>query len=94
MQNTSKAELPRVYGIIPARYKSVRFPGKALADILGKPMVWHVYQRACQCPELNHIVLATDDERIQQAAESFDIPVVMTRSDHKSGTDRVLEAAR
>jgi len=94
MQKTSKAELPRVYGIIPARYESVRFPGKSLADILGKPMIWHVYQQACRCPELNHIVLATDDERIRQAADSFDIPVVMTRSDHKSGTDRVLEAAR
>lgn len=94
MQNKSKAELPRVYGIIPARYESVRFPGKPLADILGKPMVWHVYQRACRCPELNQIVLATDDERIQQAADRLDIPVVMTRSDHKSGTDRVLEAAR
>jgi len=94
MQKKSKAELPRVYGIIPARYESGRFPGKPLADILGKPMVWHVYQRACLCPDLNQIVLATDDERIQQAADSFDIPVVMTRSDHKSGTDRVLEAAR
>ncbi len=94
MQKISKTELPRVYGIIPARYESVRFPGKALADILGKPMIWHVYQRACRCPELDQIVLATDDERIQQAAASFDIPVVMTRSDHKSGTDRVREAAR
>jgi len=94
MQKTSMTELPRVYGIIPARYESVRFPGKALADILGKPMVWHVYQRACRCPELNQIVLATDDVRIQQVADRLDIPVVMTRSDHKSGTDRVLEAAR
>ncbi len=94
MKKKTKAELPRVYGIIPARYESVRFPGKPLADLLGKPMIWHVYQRACRCPELNQIVLATDDERIRQAAEGFDIPVVMTRSDHQSGTDRVLEAAR
>jgi 3-deoxy-manno-octulosonate cytidylyltransferase (CMP-KDO synthetase) len=85
--------LPPCYGIIPARYQSTRFPGKPLADILGRPMVWHVYQRARQCEALSSVVLATDDDRIRSAAQKLDIPVVMTRADHPSGTDRVLEAA-
>ncbi|HGY12135.1 MAG TPA: 3-deoxy-manno-octulosonate cytidylyltransferase, partial [Desulfobacterales bacterium] len=85
--------LPKCYGIIPARYKSTRFPGKPLADILGKPMFWHVFNRARLCPELTSVVLATDDDRIFSAAEKLDVPVVMTRADHESGTDRVFEAA-
>lgn len=86
--------LPKCYGIIPARYKSTRFPGKPLAQILGKPMFWHVYNRASQCRELSKVILATDDDRIRSAAEVLKIPVVMTREDHPSGTDRVLEAAK
>ena len=85
--------LPKCYGIIPTRYKSTRFPGKPLADILGKPMFWHVFNRARLCPELTSVVLATDDDRIFSAAEKLDVPVVMTRADHESGTDRVFEAA-
>jgi 3-deoxy-manno-octulosonate cytidylyltransferase (CMP-KDO synthetase) len=85
--------LPTCYGIIPARYQSTRFPGKPLADILGRPMFWHVYKRASRCADLSSVVLATDDHRIQSTAENWDIPVVMTRADHPSGTDRVLEAA-
>ena len=85
--------LPECYGIIPARYASTRFPGKPMADILGKPMFWHVYQQARKCSHLKRVVLATDDKRIFSAAEQYDIPVVMTRDDHPSGTDRVLEAA-
>ncbi|MBG3877069.1 3-deoxy-manno-octulosonate cytidylyltransferase [Desulfovibrio oxamicus] len=84
---------PTCYGIIPARYASSRFPGKPLADIAGMPMFWHVYQRAARCPELCKVVLATDDERIAQAAQRLDVPFVMTRPDHESGTDRVYEAA-
>jgi 3-deoxy-manno-octulosonate cytidylyltransferase (CMP-KDO synthetase) len=64
-----------------------------LADILGKPMFWHVYKRASQCNEIHQVVLATDDKRIASAAKTLDVPVVMTQSDHASGTDRVLEAA-
>ena len=84
---------PDCIGVIPARYGSTRFPGKPLAEIHGKPMFWHVYHRASRCKELNRVVLATDDQRICAAAARFDIPVVMTRSDHPSGTDRVLDAA-
>ncbi|UCH24035.1 MAG: 3-deoxy-manno-octulosonate cytidylyltransferase [Deltaproteobacteria bacterium] len=86
--------LPTCYGIIPARYGSTRFPGKPLAEILGKPMFWHVFEQARQCPELKQVVLATDDNRIFSAAKEMDVPVLMTRTDHPSGTDRVLEAAQ
>jgi 3-deoxy-manno-octulosonate cytidylyltransferase (CMP-KDO synthetase) len=88
------SNLPRCIGIIPARYASQRFPGKPLASILGRPMFWHVYQRASQCSQLDRVLLATDDERIRQSAESLNVPVVMTKFDHPSGSDRVLEAAR
>ncbi|MEG1610947.1 MAG: 3-deoxy-manno-octulosonate cytidylyltransferase [Bilophila sp.] len=84
---------PPCYGIIPARYESSRFPGKPLADIWGHPMFWHVYQRAKQCKALRSVTLATDDERIREAAKACGVPCVMTRSDHVSGTDRVYEAA-
>lgn len=80
-------------GVIPARYASTRFPGKPLAQIRGKPMFWHVYTRARQCPQLQQVVVATDDERIFSAAKALNVPVVMTRDDHASGTDRVHEAA-
>lgn len=81
------------YGIIPARYGSTRFPGKPLVDISGKPMFFHVYDRAIKCPDLSKTVVATDDERIYSAAKALDVPVVMTRKEHPSGTDRVFEAA-
>jgi len=84
----------KCYGIIPARFGSTRFPGKPLADIAGKPMFFHVYERATKCPELTKTVLATDDERIFSSAKALDVPVIMTRKDHPSGTDRVLEAAQ
>jgi 3-deoxy-manno-octulosonate cytidylyltransferase (CMP-KDO synthetase) len=84
---------PKCYGIIPARYGSTRFPGKPLAEILGKPMFWHVFKRASRCPQLSKTVLATDDNRIISAAKNLNIPVIKTRDDHLSGTDRVLEAA-
>ena len=85
--------LPQCIGIIPARYDSSRFPGKALADINGKPMFWHVHHRASQCPYFSRIVLATDDRRIFSAAHELAVPVMMTQKDHPSGTDRVLETA-
>lgn len=82
------------YGIIPARFASSRFPGKPLADILGRPMFWHVYQRSRQCRALREVVLATDDQRIYDRAVALNVPVLMTSTSHRSGTDRVLEAAR
>jgi 3-deoxy-manno-octulosonate cytidylyltransferase (CMP-KDO synthetase) len=86
-------DAPNFYGIIPARYASSRFPGKPLADIAGKPMFWHVYHRARRCSELSAVYLATDDERILEAAQNLDVPALATRKDHPSGTDRVFEAA-
>ncbi len=83
-----------VLAIIPARYQSSRFPGKPLALIRGKPMFWHVATRAAQSRSVRQVVLATDDERIATVAQTLQIPVVLTRADHPSGTDRVLEAAR
>ena len=77
-------------GIIPARYGSTRFPGKPLADIVGKTVVRRVYEQARLA--LDTVVVATDDERIYDAVEAFGGKVVMTRADHKCGTDRCLEA--
>src|ERR1700730_18743758 len=84
---------PRILGIIPARFASSRFPGKALATIAGKPMLQHVYERASQARYLSKVIIATDDERIHKAARAFGAQVMMTRADHLSGTDRVAEAA-
>jgi len=81
-------------GIIPARYASTRFPGKPLVLIAGKPMFQRVYERASSCPAISRVLLATDDDRIYEAAKAVGVPVVMTASNHRSGTDRVLEAAR
>ena len=81
------------YGIIPARYASTRLPGKPLADICGEPMIWHVAMRAMRCAALRGVWIATDDERIAEAARALDLPCVMTAADHPSGTDRVREAA-
>ena len=77
-------------GIIPARYASTRFPGKPLAEIGGKTIIRRVYSQACLA--LDPVVVATDDERIYDAVELFHGNVVMTRADHKCGTDRCLEA--
>lgn len=86
--------MPEVIAIIPARYTSTRFPGKPLAMIHDRPMFWHVMTRAAQCPRVHRVVLATDDDRIFNAAAAYDLPAIMTSPDHASGTDRVLEAAR
>lgn len=83
----------RILGVIPARFASSRFPGKALAVIAGKPMLQHVYERALQSRYLTDVVIATDDERIASAARAFRASVRMTREDHLSGTDRVAEVA-
>jgi 3-deoxy-manno-octulosonate cytidylyltransferase (CMP-KDO synthetase) len=84
---------PRILGVIPARFASSRFPGKALATIAGKSVLQHVYERASQARYLTKLIVATDDERIYEAARKFGAVVRMTRSDHLSGTDRVAEVA-
>jgi len=80
-------------GVIPARYASSRFPGKALVSIAGKPMLQHVWERARQSRRLSRLVIATDDYRIEQAGRSFGAQVVMTQPGHPSGTDRAAEVA-
>lgn len=77
-------------GIIPARYASTRFPGKPLALLGGKPVIQHVYEKVAAVLEAAYV--ATDDKRIYDVVKSFGGQVVMTRTDHKSGTDRIEEA--
>lgn len=77
--------------IIPARYSSTRFPGKPLAMLAGKPVIQHVYEQVTKI--LPKAWVATDDDRISNAVEAFGGQAVMTRADHKSGTDRIEEAA-
>lgn len=86
--------MPRkILGVIPARYASVRFPGKVLAPIAGKSMLQHVWERASLARYLTGTIVATDDERVYAAARGFGAQVRMTRTDHASGTDRVAEVA-
>jgi len=79
--------------VIPARYASSRLPGKPLLRETGKYMVEHVYERAWQSKLADRVIVATDDDRIEQACRSFGAEVVRTREDHASGTDRVAEVA-
>ena len=81
-----------ITGIIPARYASTRFPGKPLVNIHGKSMLQRVYEQ-CQKSNLDQIVVATDDERIASHVQDFEGEVILTASTHKSGTDRIAEAA-
>ena len=79
--------------VIPSRYASTRFPGKPLADLCGKPMIQWVYERSALCESVDRVIVATDDDRIARAVESFGGDVVLTRSDHPTGTDRLAEVA-
>ena len=83
----------KITAIIPARYASTRFPAKALADIMGKPMVQHVYERASRAALVSEVVVATDDERIATAVRAFGGRVEMTATTHETGTDRLAEVA-
>jgi 3-deoxy-manno-octulosonate cytidylyltransferase (CMP-KDO synthetase) len=85
--------LKKAAGIIPVRYQSTRFPGKPLALIKGRPMIQWVYEGIKKSALLSRFIIATDDKRIQHAAQSFGAEVFMTRTEHPSGTDRVAEVA-
>ncbi|MFA6218055.1 MAG: 3-deoxy-manno-octulosonate cytidylyltransferase [Candidatus Omnitrophota bacterium] len=80
-----------VIGIIPARYSSTRLEGKVLVDILGKPMLQHVWERAKQSLILDDLIIACDDERVAQVAKDFGARVVLTARGHVCGTDRIIE---
>lgn len=84
----------KTIGIIPSRYASSRFPGKPLADIGGKPMLWHVYQAASNVSEIDAVYIATEDKRIAQACADLSLPCLMTRDDHITGTDRLAECIK
>lgn len=79
-------------GIIPARYASTRFPGKPLVEIAGRPMIHHVYERACRA-KLEEVIVATDDQRIFDAVIAFGGDAIMTSPYHPTGTDRLAEVA-
>ncbi|MBQ1182532.1 MAG: 3-deoxy-manno-octulosonate cytidylyltransferase [Phascolarctobacterium sp.] len=83
----------KVLCVIPARYASTRLPGKPLSMIAGKPMIQHVYERACQAQLPNEVVVATDNELVEKAVLDFGGKAVMTSPDHPSGTDRLAEVA-
>jgi 3-deoxy-manno-octulosonate cytidylyltransferase (CMP-KDO synthetase) len=89
MEHTMKSII-----VIPARYGSTRLPGKALADINGKPLIQWVYERACESRLKDDVLIATDDVRIGDACRAFGAPAVMTGTHCTSGTDRVYEAVR
>lgn len=80
--------------IIPSRYESSRFPGKPLADLCGKPMIQHVYERVAQAKAVPYVAVATDDERIFTAVKKFGGNAIMTATTHRSGTDRISEAIK
>jgi 3-deoxy-manno-octulosonate cytidylyltransferase (CMP-KDO synthetase) len=84
----------KVYGIIPARYGSTRLPGKVLADIGGKPMIQHVYERASRSSSLDRLTVATDDDRVYEKVLDFGGEAVKTSPHHPSGTDRAAEAVQ
>ena len=83
----------QVVVVIPARYGSTRLPGKPLVTLAGKPMIQHVYERAKQAQTVHRVVVATDDARIVDAVRGFGGEAVMTRTDHRTGTERVAEVA-
>ena len=83
---------PRFRIAIPARYASTRLPGKPLRLLAGRPLIEHVYRRACESGAVE-VVIATDDPRIREVAEGFGAAVCMTSPDHPTGTDRLAEVA-
>jgi 3-deoxy-manno-octulosonate cytidylyltransferase (CMP-KDO synthetase) len=85
--------LMNTLAVIPARYGSTRLPGKALISLGGKPMIQRVWERVRQASSLSEVVVATDDERIRSVVQAFGGQAVMTRADHRSGTERVAEVA-
>ena len=98
MLNRSRAYLyicsmTKIIGIIPSRYASTRFPAKPLVGIAGKTMIQRVYEQAKKCKSLDDVIVATDDQRIFDHVESFGGKVVMTSTEHQTGTDRCAEVA-
>ena len=85
---------PTVTVVIPARYASSRFPGKAVVLLAGKPLIRHVYERAQGCASVERVVVATDDQRIAETVKGFGGEVIVTADPYRTGTDRVAGVAR
>lgn len=85
--------MSKTLGIIPARWGSTRFPGKPLHSIAGKPLLQHVWEASRRAKRLDHLIIATDDFRIAEAAFAWGAEVAMTSANHLSGTDRIAEVA-
>lgn len=83
----------KVLAVIPARYQSSRLPGKPIVDILGKPMIWWVYQVVKKCIRITDVVVATDDERIINECEKYNFHCVMTSKEHDTPTSRLYEVS-
>ena len=88
-----QSEATKVLAVIPARHASSRFPGKPLAAIAGRPMIQHVVERVRRAGLVSKVVVATEDESIKKAVEAFGGEAILTRHDHRTGTDRVAEVA-
>ncbi len=84
----------KVVGVIPARFNSTRFPGKPLIDLCGHPMVWWVYNNMKKSSYFDQLVVATDDEKIKQVCIDNGMNVLMTSTEHETGTDRVVEVSK
>ncbi|MBI5183919.1 MAG: 3-deoxy-manno-octulosonate cytidylyltransferase [Nitrospinae bacterium] len=84
----------KITAIIPARYSSTRFKGKVLADICGRPMIQHIFERVTKASVIDKVIIATDDSRIFETVRGFGGDVKMTSSTHRSGTDRISEVAK
>lgn len=84
----------KIIGVIPSRYESSRFPGKPLAEICGKPMIYWVYHQAIQVKAFDEVYVATNDERIEAACKQYNMNCIMTASTHQTGTDRLGEVAQ
>ena len=84
----------RTIAVIPSRYASTRFPGKPLADICGRPMIWWIYQEARKVKEFDDIIVATESDKIVRVCDSYGMKSVITSDEHLTGTDRVAEVAQ
>lgn len=84
----------KIIGVIPSRYESSRFPGKPLAEICGKPMIYWVYNQVVKVKEFDQVFVATDDERIETVCKQYGMKCIMTSSSHQTGTDRLGEVAQ
>ena len=92
MEQHGNSTQNKVIAILPARYDSVRLPGKLLLDLGGKPVIWHTLTQVAKAKSIDKVIVATDSELVREAVEGFGFECVMTDSNHQSGTDRIAEA--